>query len=304
MVDAQTGLEVEGLSHLAVEVTDLDRARKFYRDVLGFGDAENAMSVESHEAVLSLAHGGFLVLGQRSDRHDLRATGVHQAYSVSTEARERIACRLGELGVEVQTYREDNPCETKDPFYFFDPDGNRVQLVLCRGMRDDVPALNHASIQVANLISAEWFYSQILGFDIAHRVGWHTADYLRAQAWADGKDHMAPGTRRLDKRYTVMVNRKVVARPNMQIFFSCGSAFVGVYLANQHFQEPDEFLYKGTPRIAFRVKPSVLVDACKRLSGEGIPFVGPIQHGKGAALASSLYFKDPGGNFLELATLA
>ncbi len=48
------------------------------------------------------------------------------------------------------------------------------------------------------------------------------------------------GARRLEQRYTVMGNRKIVPRCNMQLYFRAGDAILSVYLANKNFQESPE----------------------------------------------------------------
>jgi len=299
---AVDSVSISGLSHLVVEVGDLAAARDFYRDVLGF--AEAATDPWPHcgvHALLAAADGAHLVLAERRGRPDLGATGVHQAYGVGPEARARIADRLAALGVEVFRYKEDRPAEEADNFYFLDPAGNRVQLVAAHAVNGGPPALDHAAVQVENILRAERFYAGTLPGGVEHRVGWRTADYARARAWGDGKEDMAPGTRRWDKRYTSMVNQREVPRVNTQIFVRLGPAAFGIYLANQHFQEPPEEALAGTPRTAFAVPAGGLEAARGRLEAAGWPHEGPLRHGKGAPLAASLYFKDPGGNFLELA---
>lgn len=295
-------MAIEGLSHLVVGVSDVAAARGFYVDVLGFEPANAACWPGEPDGVVLKAGTGHLILKAQPDRPDLTATGVHQAYAVNRPVREAISARLTACGIELHTYKEDCPSEANEPLYFSDPDGNRIQLVLRD--RASTPALDHVGLQVANLIAGEWFYSELFAWPVEHRVGWRTADYVQAQQWAEGKEAMAPGTRRLDKRYTVMVNRKTVARPNMQAFIRCGTSSLALYLANQHFQEPPEDQLIGAPRTAFRASPAAIDLAMERLASEDLPYHGPVRHPAGSPIGVSLYFRDPGGNFLELATPA
>ncbi len=296
----KTGLTAKALSHLVIEVDDL-AVGGFYRDVLGFAPLGSDMIGNCGASVtLGAANGGLLVLSRRDDRPDCSATGVHQAYAVGKAARATIAAALKDRGIAVHTYKEDRPAEEADNFYFADPVGNRVQIVA----RDDAagrpPTLDHAAVQVANIWWAEVFYTQTLGCAVEHRVGWKTTDYARAQLWADGKEDMAPGTRRLDQRYSSIVNKKAMPRVNLQIYLRMGAVPFAVYLANQHFQEPPENMLAGTPRAGFSVTNETLDNTARILDAARWPQHGPVLIGEGP-IARALYFKDPGGNFIELA---
>jgi catechol-2,3-dioxygenase len=296
----KTGLTAKALSHLVVEVNDLAVAG-FYREVLGFAALGSDMIGNCGPSVaLGAAEGGLLVLAKRDARPDLSATGVHQAYAVDKASRATIVATLKDRGIEVHTYKEDRPAEEADNFYFADPAGNRVQIVTRDGAAGGPPALDHAAVQVANMWWAEVFYTQTLGCAVEHRVGWKTADYARAQLWADGKEDMAPGTRRLDQRYSSIVNKKAMPRVNLQIYLRLGAVPFAVYLSNQHFQEPPEDLLAGTPRTGFAVTDKVLDDTARALDTARWPHQGPVAIGEGP-IARALYFKDPGGNFIELA---
>ena len=297
-------LGIVGLSHIVIEASDPDRSAAFYSDVLGFETAPGPAWPQCGTAVtLAAGRGQNLILAAASKLPDLHETGVHQAFGLSHGAREKAALRLKAQGVEIETYGEDPPDETTGGFYFFDPDGNRIQLVALPDTEDDAPpTLHHTAVQVADILWAEQFYTEILGLVPVHRVGWNTADYARAQAWADGKEDMAPGTRRLDKRYSSMVNARVMPRVNPQVYFACGDQRLGVFLANSHFQESPEDACRGTPRIAFRVDPPSLERAQGRLTEASWRFEGPVVHEPGAPVSDSIYIRDPGGNFIELAT--
>jgi len=287
-----------GLSHLVVPVDDLATA-EFYRDTLGFtAGPDDAIADCGPSVSLQGDDGGLVVLSQDKSRPDLTATGVHQAYGVGATQRQRILAALAAQGIAVHGYKEDNPAEESDNCYFFDPAGNRIQLVARNG-ETERPALDHAAIQVANMWSAETFYQHTLGCAVTHRCGWKTADYARAQLWADGKEDMAPGTRRMDKRYSSMANKKELPRVNLQVYFRAGETPFAVYLANRHFQESLEYACIGTPRTAFKVSAAMLDDTCRRLEAAQWRFKGPVTQ-KDGPVARALYFRDPGGNFIEL----
>lgn len=297
-------LALEGIGFLAVPVLDLSAAREFYSD-LGFTEvgADVIPNCGAHVAFRA-ASGQLLALVVSPDAPDLRDTGVHQAYRVSGAERDAIGKRLAAKGASVFTYKEDRPGEDNDNFYIFDPSGNRVQLVAVQNSSNatGVLGIDHAAVQVADILWTEKFYADDLALPVDHRVGWKTADYVRARKWAAGEENMAPGTRRLDQRYTVMVNRKTVPRCNMQLFLRAGDAILGIYLANKHFQEPPEEQAIGTPRIAFAAKREELDRAAKLIAAAGKAVEGPVVHGKDCVLEASVYFRDPGGNFIELCT--
>jgi len=307
MPDAGTSTEndlgLNGLSHLVIQVSDAGRSAAFYEETLGLSRTALAWPEAEGAAVLAAGGGQHLILVPTEQQPDLRETGVHHALALSPAARDKAAQVLKSKGLEVLTYGEDPPEESKDGFYFFDPDGNRIQL-MARTDADPggAPILHHSAIQVADILWAEQFYSEVLGLTPVHRVGWATADYARAQAWADGKEDMAPGTRRMDKRYSSIVNNRLVPRVNMQVYFACGGGRLAVYLANQHFQESPEEATTGVPRTGLRLAPAGLARAADRLRAAGWRFEGPISHDAGLPIAASIYLRDPGGNFIELAT--
>lgn len=305
-LERTSALDVIGIPHLIVDVGDLDRAVDFYSRVLGLTTiGRDVLPSCGTHALLATASGEAIALALKTDRPDLSETGVHQAYRVSSDARAAITKTLIAEGVDIRTYKEDRPAEERDNFYFRDTDGNRLQLVLT-GANEAAPAagvagIDHAAVQAADMLWAEAFYADELGLPVDHRVGWKTADYVRARKWAAGEEDMAPGTRRLDQRYTVMVSRKTVPRANMQLFLRAGRSAVGVYLANKHFQEPPEEQLIGTPRIALAASGrDQLEAAARRLAFHRRPFAGPVIHPSSAPVEASLYFKDTGGNFFEL----
>lgn len=303
--NTENDLGLKGLSHLVIPVSDPAPAADFYQEVLELERTTLSWPVAEGGAVLAAGDGQHLILTPVEARADLTETGVHHAFALAPGARDKVAGRLAARGAEVFTYAEDPPEESRDGFYFFDPDGNRLQL-MTRADADPggPPVLHHSAIQVADILWAEQFYSEVLGLAPVHRVGWATADYARAQAWADGKEDMAPGTRRLDKRYSSIVNNRVVPRVNMQVYFACGAGKLAVYLANRHFQESPEEATSGVPRTGLRVTAAGLTHAAERLTAKGWRFEGPVAHDPGVPIAASIYLRDPGGNFIELAAAA
>lgn len=294
---------MDGISHIVIEVADLSRAKEFYR-LLGFEFAgDNCVPECGRNAMFRTASGQGVILSQTPQPHSLAETGVHQAYRISASDREAIAKELAAAAVAVQTYKEDRPLEEADNFYFYDPDGNRIQLVACGTASDasgKILGIDHAAIECHDLEWAEDFYVTTLGLTVEHRVGWRTEDYVRAKLWGEGKENMAPGTRRWDQRYTVMEQKRRIPRPNTQLFARIGEEVLGIYLATQHRQEPPEEQIVGTPRIGFRSDRGAMTQLMHLLGATRTPMNGPVEHPETAPIAASLYVRDPGGNFLEI----
>ncbi len=297
-----SGLQVDTINHISIEVSDLKRSEEFYHHLLGFEPLGRDLWPDSGPSVsFRTAEGQSLILSENPRLGPLPETGAHQAYTTTRSSRDAVAKELQHRGIEIHTYREDRPQEVEDNFYFYDPDGNRIQLVASNGQsagEGNVQGIDHAAVEVVDLEWAEDFYLNILGLPVAHRVGWSTSDYARAKRWGEGKEDMAPGTRRWDSLYSE--NRRRVPRANSQLFIQFGNAVLGLYLATKHRQEPPEEQAVGSPRVAFRTSRRVLDDVARLLDEHRKPFQGPMDHPASAPIQSSLYLKDPGGNFLEL----
>jgi catechol 2,3-dioxygenase-like lactoylglutathione lyase family enzyme len=295
---------MEGISHVVIEVADLKRAEEFYRELLGFKSlGHDRLPGCGRNALLRAVSGQWLILSENSQPRSLPQTGVHQAYIVMSFDREAIEKKLAARQIEVHTYKEDRPAEDGDNFYFYDADGNRIQLVASKTAPNSggkVLGIDHAAVECHDLEWAEDFYVNALGLNVDHRVGWRTADYVRAKLWAEGKEAMAPGTRRWDQRYTAMEQKRRIPRPNTQLFLRVGDNVLGNYLATAHRQEPPEEQVVGTPRIGLRTTRSGLDEIVKLLSDRRFPVHGPIEHPPSTPVVASLYLKDPGGNFLEI----
>ena len=162
---------------------------------------------------------------------------------------------------------------------------------------------DHVGIQCDDIEWMELLYVGGFGMTTDYLVGASTADYVRATAWGEGKEDMAPGTRRWDKRfYTAPGQIPMVARPNMQIFLNAGRDVLGIFLATKHDQEPPEELIVGVPGTVFVVAERDLARVAEVVREARLPMVGPVAHPAAAGWKESLYFKDRGGNFIEFRT--
>ncbi len=296
---------VAGYAGAVVEVADLDRARRFYGEVLGFQKSprpprrERARVREpsSAEAAYLSIGGRHIVLCQRPDPRTLPDSGVHYAYRLPAEQLAAALVRLEKAGVDVNTYHEDRPAERDQNRYCLDPDGNRVQLVL-----GDSAGLDHAAVETHDVEWAEVFYTHVLGGTVETRVGWHMQDYDTALAWGEGRDDCAPGTRRWDKRYTSIEHKGQLPRPNAQLFVTFAPGVtLGVYLAAEHRQEPPPDQFAGTPRLCFRAGVGGLAALERRLREVRLRCLhtSPETGGPFERSGKSLFVRDPGGNFLE-----
>jgi catechol-2,3-dioxygenase len=298
-------LKIEALGFVTVAAGDVRAARGFYHDILGAQDAgADLLPGFGAHAALRLPSRQLIVV-TAPHGPDTRNTGVHHAYRVSPSARAAIARRLQERGVAVETYKEDRSREEADNFFFHDPDGNRIQLVLAGKAKaaDGADAVDHTAVLEYDMLWAESYYGRDLGFAVESRVGVRTADHSRARSWADGEEAMAPGTRRIDKLYMTMGGRNEVARANMQVYFHAGDSVFGIYLATKHQQEPPEEQVVGSPRTAFITARTNLDLVAAILERRRRIFEGPVAHPPSAPFSASLYCKDLSGNFLEFCAL-
>ncbi len=291
-----------GLSHLVIEVTDLDAAEAFYRDGLGFSVVGRDAWPEAGANAVLRAGESHLVLARNPHKTDMSATGVHQGYRISAKGRVAAAARLAELGFTVETYREDRPAEADDNFYVFDPSGNRAQLVAAKDAAtgDGVSGIDHACVQDYDMQWAEAFYRDMLGLPVEHVTGLDTEDYVRAQAWGNEAAAMAPGCCRLVKYYREIPGQnRMQPRPSLQMYFTAGTGTIGVYMAMEDYAEPPEAQLIGTPRTGLAVARGGLDGLARRLEARGCVFAGPVDHGGNGPVARSLYMRDTGGNFIE-----
>jgi glyoxylase I family protein len=123
-------IQITGLSHLALRVTDLARAKRFYAETLGF-----PVVLEQGDLVLVNAHG--VLLGMRGgnpatapgDRFDPYRVGIdHLALAVADPAAlDGLARQLDAAGVRHNGV-EDDPTTGGRYISFYDPDGIAWEL--------------------------------------------------------------------------------------------------------------------------------------------------------------------------------
>jgi catechol 2,3-dioxygenase-like lactoylglutathione lyase family enzyme len=117
---------VRGISELVLEVSDLEAARRFYRDVLGFEETLYGEGAEGRywylvgeTARLGLWTQQVGLAGGRGGAH------VHYAFNVAEEAIDRLKARIEAAGAEVEGPIQLGPGRA---VYVTDPDGNVVEF--------------------------------------------------------------------------------------------------------------------------------------------------------------------------------
>jgi catechol 2,3-dioxygenase-like lactoylglutathione lyase family enzyme len=130
---------VSGISELVLEVSDLEAARAFYRDALGF---EETLYGEGREGRYWYLVGESARLGLWTPQTGLAGgrggAHVHYAFQVADPEIDALLDRLGERGVEIEGPVQLGPGRA---IYVTDPDGNVVEFwsqdmaAYCEGAR-------------------------------------------------------------------------------------------------------------------------------------------------------------------------
>jgi glyoxylase I family protein len=126
-------ITTRGVYHIGIPVNDVARAVKFYTEILGMTIAKlNRDDMGDHLNRADLRSGGsMVVLFQRPkpiEKDAVKEDGAtHQAFTVSPEDFELEVKKMKDWGVKVYDIPTvERP--TGRGFYFFDPDGNLLQL--------------------------------------------------------------------------------------------------------------------------------------------------------------------------------
>jgi len=126
-------IKTKGIYHIGIPVDDMDRAVKFYTEVLGMTIAKlDRDDMGGGLARADLRSGdGMVVLFQRPkplEKNALEEDGAtHHAFIVDREDFELAVKKMKDWGVKVHsTPKVDRP--SGRGFYFFDTEGNLLQL--------------------------------------------------------------------------------------------------------------------------------------------------------------------------------
>jgi len=115
-------LQIEGIHHHSVVVSDLNRARAFYREVLGLEEVPTPPTFNFAVAWFALGDGQQLHLlrADQAEAPGARHIALHTADTAAARA------QLRGLGHRVD---ETTPIPGADRFFTSDPDGNRIELI-------------------------------------------------------------------------------------------------------------------------------------------------------------------------------
>jgi glyoxylase I family protein len=114
-------LHVTQIDHVSVIITDVERSRRFYRDVLGLKEIHKPRTFDFVVVWFDLGnHYLHLLLKDKADTLSPR----HFALGVTDAAAARGYCR--EHGLSPQ---ETTLIPGADRFFVADPDGNRIEII-------------------------------------------------------------------------------------------------------------------------------------------------------------------------------
>ncbi|HLH25760.1 MAG TPA: VOC family protein [Chloroflexota bacterium] len=133
-----------------------------------------------------------------------------------------------------------------------------------------IESISHSGIDVVDLKAAEEFYADIFGAQITNRVNFNTDDARRGRS--------------------------------VHTSFVMGDWLFAVVLPHGPMPMPPADQPRGTNgfRHAFRVDRAAFPLVVERLRARGVPFEGPVTHPEQGPFGESVYFQDPGGNFIEV----
>jgi catechol 2,3-dioxygenase-like lactoylglutathione lyase family enzyme len=115
------GLQVSQIDHCSVLITDVERSRHFYRDVLGLQEINKPRTFDFVVLWFQLANQQVhLLLKEQADSISPR----HFALRVSDVAAARQYFRQRDIPIE-----ESTPIPGADRFFISDPDGNRIEII-------------------------------------------------------------------------------------------------------------------------------------------------------------------------------
>jgi catechol 2,3-dioxygenase-like lactoylglutathione lyase family enzyme len=115
------GLQVCQIDHCSVLITNVERSRRFYRDVLGLQEINKPRTFDFVVLWFQLADQQVhLLLKEKADSFSPR----HFALRVNDVAAARKYFRQKDVRIE-----ESTPIPGADRFFISDPDGNRIEII-------------------------------------------------------------------------------------------------------------------------------------------------------------------------------
>lgn len=115
-----TGIKVTGLDHVVLHVSDVERSKRFYMDLLGF-----EMDRDRGKQVFLRAGSNQLGIFALPDGETLDVSNAvnHLALRMGDGTKAQVKAALEAAGIHVHGRTGDPDC-----VYFEDPDGHRLQL--------------------------------------------------------------------------------------------------------------------------------------------------------------------------------
>jgi catechol 2,3-dioxygenase-like lactoylglutathione lyase family enzyme len=124
-----------GILHFTLAVTDLERSRRFYEDVVGctfWRQNDSSVFMRCGESYFLLSRSGYHVPPNRG-----RDTLIHHAFLIDAADFDAALAHVEACGVEVLLYEDKGHRSfTGRHAYFHDPDGNAIELIDFRGIGD------------------------------------------------------------------------------------------------------------------------------------------------------------------------
>jgi len=115
------GLQVTQIDHCSVIITDVERSRRFYRDLLGLREIPKPRTFDFVVVWFDLGNQQLhLLLKDRPDTLSPR----HFALRVSDVEAARTYFRRHDIAIQ-----ETTPIPGADRFFIHDPDGNRIEII-------------------------------------------------------------------------------------------------------------------------------------------------------------------------------
>jgi catechol 2,3-dioxygenase-like lactoylglutathione lyase family enzyme len=166
--------KITGVAHIALSVHDIEKARTFYKDFLGYGEP---FKLDNPDGSLSMA---FIKVNDRQyiELSPEKTANTDRLLHISIEVDDAEAMRayLKSKGVKVPDKVGKGRIKNSN-FMIADPDGHQVEIVqyepdglsmLAKGKFMDGPRVStriaHLGIIVGSLAPAMKFYGEILGF--------------------------------------------------------------------------------------------------------------------------------------------
>lgn len=121
-------IKTKGMVHFTIPVTDMQKAKGFYCDLLGFevvGQNDHMIFCKSQDDHFVLTHSEKPVDPNRDDKHE-----IHHAFYVDPDEYDRSLGYLEGKGIRVfKEEKREKGVFTGRSAYFHDPDRNVIELL-------------------------------------------------------------------------------------------------------------------------------------------------------------------------------